>query len=115
MAINNGRLSFTSSILSRDEIKVVAVKTINVVPGEIRRYVVDGVLVQETTNPEWEGQIIFYREPSSTGYAVMYVAVDIDGTLAWKETANGVVNYDSRTGREWDPKAGFYNPLVPLP
>lgn len=115
MAINNGRLSFTSSILSRDEIKVVPVKTTNVVPGEIRRYVVDGVLVQEPTDPEWEGQIIFYRPPNSSGYAVMYVAVDIEGTLAWKTTNNGVIAYDSRTGREWDPKAGFYNPLVPLP
>jgi hypothetical protein len=114
MAINNPRLSFKTPAPTRQEAKIVAVKIISSVPGEVRRYVDDGVLKQETTEPEWEGQIIFQKISGTQGEATMYVSVEIGGELFWKRTDNGSEYFDSRTGRPWDPKAGFYNPLVPL-
>ena len=38
--------------------------------------------------PRMEGQILFI-DADSSGYG-MYVAVDIDGTLTWKETKTGL-------------------------
>jgi len=67
--------------------------------------------VSESNDPEREGQLVIYRKTQDEA-GTIYVAIDIDGELAWKPAKVAAIYYDQRTGQEWNPMAGFYSNLV---
>jgi len=55
-----------------------------------------------TSTPDYEGQIYIEHPTTGERNRYMHVAVDIDGTLTWKEVDTG--DYiDSYTGKAWNP------------
>ena len=54
------------------------------------------------TTPDYEGQIVFERPLEGEKKYYMYVAVDISGTLTWKEAGTGGY-IDGYTGKPWNP------------
>ena len=66
-----------------------AVKLTKKTPYEPRREVQGGYVVIVPQDPRNEGELITWIDQTETsfGYARMYCAVDINGTLEWKQVA----------------------------
>ena len=83
-------------------------------PGTQGSKIVDGIFVNYTETPDWEGRIIVHYPAGDTrGY--LYVAVNVDGVLTWVETDSGITYIHSQTGEEWTGMEGFLTPWVPYP
>lgn len=58
------------------------------------------------TLPSWEGQMYFkiFTDPINARLrrAAIYVAVDVNGTLGWKQVVNGAT-INGYTGKAFDP------------
>ena len=51
-------------------------------------------------------------ETQEEGFYNMYVVVDIAGKRTWKRCGLLSGTLDPRTGKPYDPLAGFYSPLA---
>ena len=74
-------------------------------PGSVRRYInSEGIYVEETQEPQVEGEVIIFTLPGSVS-GTLFVAVLQGQVLYWVPvfSRNGIV--DNTTGRPWDPLA----------
>ena len=69
--------------------------------------IVDGSITYLTYRPEWHGQMIFTLVPAEK-QVVIYIAIEVDGDLTWKEVSVGLVYEDPRTDEEKDPNYDLY-------
>lgn len=114
MAIENGRIVSNSTRTTAQATQLFASSISSAGPGEERRYVDPdtGKLTIDQQQPLQAGQLFVYWSDRSFRFAELYIAVDIEGTLTWKQTRSLGVTEDKRTGKPWDPLAGFYNVLA---
>ena len=73
------------------------------------RVVVDGSVSLLTYTAQWHGQMIFTLDPN-TDEVSMYIAIEVDGDITWKEVSIGLDYEDPRTGKEKDPNYDLYYP-----
>lgn len=76
------------------------------------RSVVDGSSSYLTYTAQWHGQMIFTLSPD-VNQVLMYIAIEVDGDITWKEVSVGAVYEDPRTGKEKDPNYDLYFPSAP--
>lgn len=62
-------------------------------------------------DPLFAGQVCVYYDQANNSYPSMYIVVNINGTLKWKQVMLAYA-INSSTGQAWDPLASFYNPLA---
>ena len=104
MAINNPRIA-AGPTKPRIQILDQPVQTYPAGPGETYFSTISGSPAAYTVpaNPTREGQIFFHVDSDGANRtAVMYVGVDISGTLTWVE-ADFSSYVDGYSGRNFDP------------
>jgi hypothetical protein len=71
------------------------------------------IYTEITQQPQREGQVVSVVEANSLGVstAVLYVVVNISGTLTWKPVVGISKTIDSRTGLPYDSNLNFYSSL----
>lgn len=72
------------------------------IPGQVRKYVKDGVYVEEAQDPENEGEVLIFALAGAQ-QGTMFVAVESDGLLYWVPVFSRQGIVDNATGRPWDP------------
>lgn len=89
----------------RERLKTVVIKQVNNTPPA--SYVENGQAVAQL--PEREGQIRFVYTNPDTYEGILYVVVDIGGTLYWVPAATRTTYIDKITSEEWDSNAQYYH------
>ena len=74
--------------------------------------VVNGSMNYLAYTAQWHGQMIFTLAPDANR-VLMYVAIEVDGDITWKEVSVGLVYQDPRTGKKKDPNYDLYFPSAP--
>lgn len=95
---------------ARKQNREVVIRFTNVIPPDpYLRLEPNGSVTSVPQTPEREGQMVTYRPSTNSAYAAtMFVVVDIDGTLVWKQVVTNGTFKDANTGRDWDPNAQFF-------
>jgi hypothetical protein len=110
MALNSPVIA-GAPVTTRASAKTVVGLITNIEPPALRLLTVDGSVVVVDQSPDREGQMLFYRNGSELS-VTMYVVVELDGLLVWKEVQNWGIAIDPRTGLEKDPNLNFYSTLA---
>ena len=97
---------------TRQQVKTVVGQITSAAPPADRVYIdSNGDIVAEDQQPQVEGQMLFYKDGTST-VVQMYVVVLIGEELTWKTVLPTAQMQNAANAQPWDPLAGFYDPLV---
>lgn len=111
MAINKPIID-AGPTYTRQQVKTVVGQITSAIPPTDRIYIdSNGDIIAEEQQPEVEGQMLFYKDGTSS-VVQMYVVVLVDGDLTWKTVLPTSQIQNAANGQSWDPLAGFYDPLV---
>lgn len=100
-----------SPTTTKADTKTVAIAISFAVPPNPEVKNVNGLATLVEHQPEREGQMLVYRNGSESS-ATMYIVVEIDSVLTWKEVQNWGLVIDPRTGLKKDPNLEFYSTLA---
>ena len=109
MAIDQPIMSVGASA-PRERARYVVVKAVGAVPPSSYNAVIDAQFVTIEQPAERVGQIVYYRGDNPSNlfrWVNVYVVVEIDGVLQWKQAEQQPDFIDTYTGQKHNPNSGF--------
>lgn len=101
ISLENGTLTDVRTAVVTADLSLIARST-HTHPDEPRRIYEEGLYIEVDQDPTVEGElIIYYHESFGINIAEPLIAVEINGSLVWKDVSIRKDITDSQTGRPW--------------